>query len=262
MSDWCRRIKVEDATDYSPQSTIPITSGHPHPKSLFPPYEFEKQYSSFQDNGANTGSIFSENDSRRYPHELADANSGPHSFFQDTTSLGNEDLSVFDAGSSVQGLPGISDSGRALSLLSSQSQNSSSHSSGIPMVHPLIMPGCHAHHYSIAQVHEKFLGVGPHASLTGLSNKFLSSGMNSAEGNNHLDPILISDCSEPVNFEVTDAIFQGSDFVNTKDFLPCETGPTIDLLQLSSQLHRVEHQRQSIHVDVKQENDTFCLRIT
>ncbi|RVW91163.1 hypothetical protein CK203_031677 [Vitis vinifera] len=224
MSDWCKRIKVEDGTDYSPQSTIPITNGHPHPKSLFPTFEFEKQYSSFQDNGANTGSIFSEHNSR-YPHDLADANSGPHSFFQDT-SLGNEDLSVFDAGSTVQALSGISDSGRALSLLSSQSQNSSSHSSGIPMIHPLIMPGCHAH-YNIAQVSEKFLGVSP---------------------------------SEPVNFEVTDGIFQGSDFVNTKDCLPCETGPTIDLLQLSSQLHRVEHQRQSIHV--KQENDTFCLRIT
>ncbi|RVW35494.1 hypothetical protein CK203_073773 [Vitis vinifera] len=256
MSDWCKRIKVEDGTDYSPQSTIPITNGHPHPKSLFPTFEFEKQYSSFQDNGANTGSIFSEHNSR-YPHDLADANSGPHSFFQDT-SLGNEDLSVFDAGSTVQALSGISDSGRALSLLSSQSQNSSSHSSGIPMIHPLIMPGCHAH-YNIAQVSEKFLGVSPQVSMSRVPNKFLSSGMNSAEGN-HLGPILISDCSEPVNFEVTDGIFQGSDFVNTKDCLPCETGPTIDLLQLSSQLHRVEHQRQSIHV--KQENDTFCLRIT
>lgn len=259
VSDWCRRIKVEDATDYIPHSTtIPITNGHLHPKSLFSPYEFEKQYSPFQDNGAHTGSIFSENNSRYHHHELADANSGPHSFIQDT-SLGNEDLSVFDAGSTVQGLPGISGSGRALSLLSSQSQNSSSHSSAIPMVHPLIMPGSHAFHYSIAQIPEKFLEARPQASMSGLSNKFLSSGMNSAEGN-HLGPILISDCSEPVNFEVTDAIFQGSDFVNTKDCLPCETGPTIDLLQLSSQLHRVEHQRQSIHV--KQENDTFCLRIT
>lgn len=119
MSDWCRRIKVEDGTDYSP--TIPITSGHLHPKPLFP-YEFEKQYSPFQDSGANTGGIFSENENR-YPHDLADANSGPHSFFQETT-LGNEDLSVFDTGSTVQGFSGISDSGRALSLLSSQSQNS------------------------------------------------------------------------------------------------------------------------------------------
>lgn len=127
------------------------------------------------------------------------------------------------------------------------------------MILPLIIPGSHAHYNNIAQVSESFLGVSPQASVSGVSHKFPSSGMNSAEGN-HLGPILISDCSGPVNFEVTDGIFQGSDFVNTRNCLPCETGPTIDLLQLSSQLHRVEHQRQSIHV--KQENDTFCLRIT
>jgi hypothetical protein len=62
-------------------------------------------------------------------------------------------------------------------------------------------------------------------------------------------------------FEMADGIFQGSDFVNVKDRLSCEDGTTIDLLQLSTQLQCVEHQRRALQV--KQENDSsFSLRIT
>ncbi|XWS47913.1 hypothetical protein CRYUN_Cryun13aG0026900 [Craigia yunnanensis] len=151
------------------------------------------------------------------------------------------------------------DSGYALSLLSSQSQNSSSHSSGIPMARSLVIPGRH-NHYNMSQVSEKLIGVSWLASTAGLSNKFSSSGMNSTEGS-HLGALLISDGSEAANFNTTDGIYQGSEFMNTKDCLSCEDGPTIDLLQLSSQLQRVEHQRQSMQV--KQENEAFsCLRIT
>ncbi|KAK9278845.1 hypothetical protein L1049_028424 [Liquidambar formosana] len=256
-NNWCSRIKVEDGTNNNPQSAIPITNGLDS-KSIFSPYGLEKQYALFHDSGASTatGSILSENSSR---YDLSAPNSGSRSFFQDT-SLGSADFNVFDTASTIHGLSGISDSGCALSLLSSQSQNSLSHSSENPMAHPLNVSGSHAH-YSVNQVSKRLLGVNPQASMTGVSNKFPSSGMNSAEGNHHLGPILISDGSDAVNFEVTDGIFQGSDFVTTKDRLSCEDGPTIDLLQLSSQLQRVERQRQSMHV--KQENDAFCcLRIT
>lgn len=257
-SDWCRHIKVEGGTDYRPMSSIPITNGNQHSKSLFPPYNIEKQFPHFHDSGANTatGSIFSDNASQ-YTHDIGGQNSSSRSFFQ-SASLGSEDFSVFDAASTVQGLSGISDSGCALSLLSSQSQNSSSHSSGIHMTRPLIMPGSNPH-YGMSRVPEKFIGLSSQASLSGASNKFLSSEMNSAE-ENHLGQVLISDSSDAVNLEIADGIFQGSEFLNSSDRHSCENGPTIDLLQLSSQLQRVEHQRQSMQS--KKENDAFCcLRI-
>ncbi|XP_050257052.1 squamosa promoter-binding-like protein 6 isoform X3 [Quercus robur] len=249
-SDWCRHIKIEGGSDYRPMTTFPITNGNQHSKSLFPTYSIEKQFPPFHDSGANTttGSIFSENVSQ-YTHDIGGQNSSSRSFFQSTS--GSEDFSVFDAASTAQGLSGISDSGCALSLLSSQSQNSSSHSSGIPMARPLIMPGSHPH-YGMSRVSEKFIGVSSQASPSGASNKFISSEMNSAE-ENHLGHVFISDSSDAINLEITDGIFQGSDFLHSSDRHSCESGPTIDLLQLSSELHRVEHQRQSLQV--KQEND-------
>ncbi|XP_057952206.1 squamosa promoter-binding-like protein 6 isoform X2 [Malania oleifera] len=258
-NNWCRLIKLEDGADYSPHSAIPSTNRHLHAKPLFPSYNFEKHYLPFHNNGINpvTGSIFSES-SNHYPHTLAGPNSVSRSMFQNT-SLGSEDFTVFDTASSFQALSGIPDSSCALSLLSSQSQNSSNHSSGIPMADPMITTGSHTH-YNVSQVSERLLGISPQASTSGVSNKFPSYGMSSAEGN-HLGSILISDGSDDADFEVADGIFQGSDLMNAKDRLSCQDGPTIDLLQLSSQLQRVENQRQSMQV--KQENDAFCcLRIT
>ena len=258
-NEWGKRIKVEDGTDYSPLSAIPIANGHFHLKAPYPPSGIEKLFPSFHDNGANTATddILGENNAL-YPHDFGGPNSGSRPLFQDT-SLGSEDIDIFDAASTIQGLSGISDSGCAPSLLSSQSQNSSSHSSGIPMAHSLVIPSRHTH-YNMSQVSEKLIGVRSQALTTGVSNKFSSSGMNSTEGS-HLGSLLISDGSEATNFNITDGIYPGSEFMNTKDRLSCEEGPTIDLLQLSSQLQRVEHQRQSMQV--KQENEAFCChRIT
>lgn len=258
-NEWGKRIKVEDGTDYSPLPAIPIMDGHFHLKSPYHPSSIEKLFPSFHGNEDNaaTGGILSVNNAR-YPHGFGGPNSVSRPLFQDT-SLGSEDINVFDAASTIQGLSGISDSGCALSLLSSQSQNSSSHSSGIPMSRSLVIPGSHTH-YNMSQVSGKLIGVSSQTSTTGVSNKFSSSGMNSTEGS-HLGPLLISDGSEAANFDISGGIYQDSEFMNTKDRLSCEDGPTIDLLQLSSQLQRVEHQRQSMQV--KQENEAFCcLRIT
>ena len=255
-SDWWRPIKTEDGAGFRPLSSIPITNGHHQSRSLFPSYN-EKQFPFLHENGATsaTGSIFCENNSQ-YPPALGGPNSGSQSLFQDT-SLGSEDFNVFDTESAVQGLSGISDSGCALSLLSSQSQNSSSQSSGIPMARPLVIPSSHSH-YSMNQVSEKMIGISSQAS-SGVSDRFPSE-LNPADVG-HLSPVLISDNNEIVNFEMADGIFQGSDFVSVKDRLSCEDVPTIDLLQLSSQLQRVEHQRKSLQV--KEENDSPCsLRIT
>ncbi|XWS37251.1 hypothetical protein CRYUN_Cryun19dG0027300 [Craigia yunnanensis] len=255
-NEWSKRVKVEDGTDYGPVSAIPIANGHFHLKSPYPPSGIEKLFPSFHDNGANiaTGGILGENNAR-YPHDFGGPNSGSCPLFQGT-SLGNENINVFDAASTIQGLSGISDSGCALSLLSSQSQNSSSYSLGIPVARSLVIPGSHTH-YNMSQVSEKLIGVSSQALTTGMSNKFSSSGMNSTEGS-HLGSLLISDGSEATIFNITDGIYPGSEFMNTKDRLSCQERPTIDLLRLSSQLQRVEHQRQSMQV--KQENEAFCCR--
>lgn len=49
---------------------------------------------------------------------------------------------------------------------------------------------------------------------------------------------------------------QRSNSINSKNCLSSEGGPTMDLVQLSSHLQRVEQQKNS--VQVKQENDIFC----
>ncbi|PON50150.1 SBP-box transcription factor [Parasponia andersonii] len=257
-SNWCGHIKVEDVSDYRPLSTVPVTSEHPRSKVHFP-RDIGKQFPSFHESGANavTASVFSLHGSH-YQHELGGPDSSSRPFFHNNI-LGSEDFNNFNTASTIQGFLGTSDSGCALSLLSSQSQNSSSHLSGIPMAHPLDKQGSHTC-YNMSQVFGKLVGASSHASTSGVLNKIPSLGMNTMDGS-HLSPIMISDGAGNVNFEITDGIFQGSDFSNSKNRLSCEDGPTIGLLQLSSQLQRVEDQRQSMQME--QKNDAFCcLHIT
>ncbi|KAK7388848.1 hypothetical protein VNO78_23675 [Psophocarpus tetragonolobus] len=256
MNGFWRPIKAENGAGFRHLSSVPVTNGHSQSRSLFPSYN-GKQFPFLHENGATstTGSIFCESNSH-YPPALGTQNSGLRPVFQDT--VGNEDFNVFDTASTVQGLSGISDSCCALSLLSSQSQNSSSQSSGIPLAHSLVIPSSHSHHYNMSHVSEK-IGISSRTSSSRVSDSFPSE-LNHADGS-HLSPVLISDSNDIVNFDMADGIFQGSDFMNVKDRLSCEDGATIDLLQLSSQLQRVEHERQSLQV--KQENDSSCtLRIT
>ncbi|MED6123943.1 hypothetical protein PIB30_054311 [Stylosanthes scabra] len=261
-SDWWRPIKSEDSAGFRHISSIPISNGHPpESRPLFASYN-EKQFPFLhENNGATSGSssIFCENNSS-YPAAIGGANSGSQSLFQDT-SIGSEDFNVFDTESAVQGLSGISDSGCALSLLSSQSQNSSSQSSGIPVARSMVIRTMTSHsssHYAMSQVSEKMIGISSQAS-SGVSDRFPSE-LNPADGS-PLSSVLIPDNNDIVNFEMADGMFQGSDFVNVKDRLSCDDVPTIDLLQLSSQLQRVENERQSLQV--KQENDSsVSLRIT
>lgn len=163
--------------------------------------------------------------------------SSSHSFLQDT-SLGNDEFAAFDAASTIQELSGITASGCARSLLSSQSQNSSSHSSGIPMAQQLLV-SCRNTCYSMDQI----IGVSSQvSSSTGVPNKFPSWVTSSVKGS-HLGPMPIPENSHVVNFDITDGVYHG---FNAKDHLGSEDDTTIDLLQLSSQLQRVEHQKQSM----------------
>ncbi|KAH1201507.1 Squamosa promoter-binding-like protein 6 [Glycine max] len=256
MSDFWRPIKAEHGTGFRNLSSMAATNGHPLPRSLFSSYN-GKQFPFLHENSSTstTGSIFCESNSH-YPSALGAQNSGLRPLFQDT--VGNEDFSVFDTSPNVQGLSGISDSCCALSLLSSQSQNSSSQSSGIPLAHSLVIPSSHSHHYNMSQVSDK-IGISSQTSSSRVSDSFPPE-LNHADGS-HLSPVLISGNNDIINFDMADGIFQGSDYLNVKDRLSDEDGATIDLLQLSSQLQRVEHERQSLQV--KQENDSSCtLRIT
>ncbi|XP_054806835.1 squamosa promoter-binding-like protein 13A isoform X2 [Prosopis cineraria] len=232
--NWRKPIRVQGGSDFRHISATPITNGRSQSRSLLPSYA-EKQYQLLNETGAlpTTGSIFCENSSQ-YPLALGHSYSGPRSPYQDTI-LGSNDFNVFDTASTIQGLSGLTGSGCALSLLSSQFQNSSSHSSAMPMGRPS--------HYSLSHASEKVMGISSQASTGGVS----ASGSFPSETNHfdggRLGPVLILDNNEMVDIEIADGIFQGLDAVNMK---ARHDGPTINLLQLSSQLHRVDHQRQSL----------------
>lgn len=239
INDWYGHVKLEEGADYSSQSAITVADGRLHSKPLFSSYGFDKHCPPVDRNGA-----FDDSENK--------SNGKGNQFLFRNTSFGGVALTDFDSTLTVPALSGFSDSGRALSLLSSQSQTSLSHTSGIRMAYPLVSPSSHKH-YSETQVSEKFLGMSPQTSRNEMSNKFISSGINSVE--NHLNQMITTSGSNAVfNYEI-DGMFHGSGYMNGKEQLSCEDGPTIDLLQLSSQLQQVEDQRQSLHE--KPGNDSF-----
>lgn len=229
---------------------MPFTNGQLQPKSHFTSYHAKKGCHSLHDGlPAVTTSRFNES-SNSSLHDMRGSDFVSPSLFH-TTSTGSEVLHALDTSSTIQGLSGLSNSSNALSLLSSQSQGSSNHSTVFSASRPLIQP---SNNYNVTQASKNVLGLGPQASAGRMSSTFNSSGVNSAEGG--LDQILF-----PSNTCGINRIIQGSDLVNPKNQLSCEDGPTIDLLQLSSQLQRVEHQRFSMQV--KQDSNAFPgLRIT
>ncbi|XP_057962924.1 squamosa promoter-binding-like protein 6 [Malania oleifera] len=165
--------------------------------------------------------------------------------------LETKDFSVFNAASTVQELSGASNSSCALSLLSAESQSLATHCAGIPVTDPLIIQDTHAH-YGMGQNSEKPLGVSFLEKCA--SNGFYSSGVHSMEVD-QVGPITHSDAANAIDFEVHGTL-QGLSFLKTKYCLSNEHGPTVDLLQLSTHLQRVEQQKNSMLV--KQENDNFC----
>ncbi|KAJ0038378.1 hypothetical protein Pint_23472 [Pistacia integerrima] len=149
--------------------------------------------------------------------------------------------------------PGISHSSCALSLLSAQSHNLSSHSSGIQMPGPLINQTSRVHH-TLDLNFDKPVGV---MSLERYATDGLySSGMNSVDSA-QTGSIMVPDAGHAVDLEVeADGVFQKSDLLKARYFLPPEDGTTVDLIQLSSHLKRVEQQRNCMQE--KQQNDDLC----
>ncbi|XP_049375450.1 squamosa promoter-binding-like protein 6 [Solanum verrucosum] len=231
MHDWYKNVKVEHCSDYSPQLTMPFTNKHSQPRPLFTSYHTDKHCPALHDEGIATITRSKNNESSNsYLNDIGGSDFVSRSLFH-STSIGSEVLNVMDSASPFQG---ISNSGCALSLLSSQSQDSSNNSSVVPpSAHHLITPLSNTH-YNMTQTSECFPGASPKGSTSTVSNIYNLSEVISAEG--HLEQMLRNNCGS----------LQGSDYVNTRNLLSCEDGTTIDLLQLSSQLHQVEHQRHSM----------------
>ncbi|XP_041013242.1 squamosa promoter-binding-like protein 6 [Juglans microcarpa x Juglans regia] len=215
QANWFTHIKLEGESFYSPQSAIPLANGQLIPKSFLHLHDIGKQ------------------------HCLGVPSAGTE----------NCDVTV----STIQELSGASISSRALSLLSAQSQDLSSHLTGIPMASPQIMQGDSAHHVGV-QIFEKPLRASS-MEQCGPSG-FYSRGLNSMDVGK-MGSIMFSDASHAADFQVcTEGGFQDSDMLNAKYCPSPEHGSTVDWLQLSSHLHRVERQKNSIQL--KQENEDSC----
>ncbi|KAE8673249.1 putative Protein CRABS CLAW [Hibiscus syriacus] len=152
-----------------------------------------------------------------------------------TFSSATEAFDAPSAASTVKEFSGVSRSDCALSLLSAQSQDSSSHATGIQMT----MPDQAGH---ALRSSEKSAG-----------STFYSCGMNPM-GISHAGSIAVSHAVQTANFDVD---VQNSDLLSTRYCLSPENGTTVDLLQLSTHLQRVEQQRNSMQVKLENDDDLF-----
>ncbi|XVF85781.1 hypothetical protein PTKIN_Ptkin17bG0145100 [Pterospermum kingtungense] len=171
-------------------------------------------------------------------------------YVPETFSSAAEAFDAPNAPSTVKELVSCSD--RALSLLSVQPQNLPSHATGIHMTRPLINQAVHAQHSS-----EKSVAV---SSSLEKANGFCLCGMNPMEVG-QAGSVVVSDAGHTANFEVqANGHVQESGLLSARYCLSPEHGTTVDLLQLSTQLQRVERQRNSMQV--KQENEDLCYFLT
>nr|AUW52973.1 squamosa promoter binding-like protein 6a [Petunia x hybrida] len=144
---------------------------------------------------------------------------------------------------SVQEFSAGQNSSCALSLLSAHSQNRLHNSTDISPTPPWMVKG-NNYTYSKGDHHNK-----SPKSMTPI--ELYSSEVVEQDG------VLQVPDSEAVSFEIQrNGHDQRSNSMNSKNFLSPGCAPTMDLVQLSSHLQRVEQQKNS--VQVKQENDIFC----
>ncbi|KAJ8640383.1 hypothetical protein MRB53_017077 [Persea americana] len=231
--NWCRHLKIENEANTQP--LIPVVNGH----------SVQKPCHSAYDTNTVVSGVSYEN-VHHYVQNVRDL----HSIFQDASS-GTKEFSSFSISPTVEGLGKVLDSSCALSLLSTQSQNSPRNLSAIPIAWPLTVQGGSTH-YSVGQFTDKLMAVSSQPSAIIASNRFSSPGME----HDHMEAELVSDASNTFDAQV-DSNFRTSGFVNSNDsFLFREHGNTVDLLQLSRQLDNAELQRHS--VQVKQESGNFC----
>ncbi|KAF7124126.1 hypothetical protein RHSIM_Rhsim12G0073700 [Rhododendron simsii] len=146
---------------------------------------------------------------------------------------------TFETASTVQELSGLSNSGSALSLLS---KNLSSHLTEIPSV--------------MDQNAGNYDGLSIEKSLP--PNGFCSSVMDSMEIGQVGSPVFFNGSSRSaVDFRVqATGNFQRSNNAKGNGYISPEHERTVDLVQLSSHLQRVEQQRNSMQL--QPEHDVFC----
>ncbi|XP_031493129.1 squamosa promoter-binding-like protein 13A [Nymphaea colorata] len=245
-SNWCNAVKVDEDFIHNDQHHLPSVNSISFLKSTFSPY-MDKQFPCLQDSDTTTGSVCCENGSN-YTQVLATSSAISRPVFQ-KASLGSGSFTGFDVVPSAHSLRRVSDSVCALSLLSSQSWSSSTQSSGMAMPPPLMIQGGQAS-YNTGQFPDKLLTISSQLSSSGASSRFSSTGINSAD-DDQISAVKVPDISDSIDFgEVhTDGMFQGSDFVTSKD------EHTVDLLQLSSLLQSAEQRRQV--EQERQENEAF-----
>ncbi|KAK4715226.1 hypothetical protein R3W88_013564 [Solanum pinnatisectum] len=139
----------------------------------------------------------------------------------------------------------------ALSLLSAHSQNLLHNSTDVsPTLRWTVDPN---HHVYIKGDHHN-LEKSPRVSV---ANRLTPIELYSSDVAEQDAVIQVPD-SDAVSFGIQrdHGHDQRSNSINSKNCLSLEFGPTMDLVQLSSHLQRVEQQKNSIQV--KQENDIFC----
>lgn len=154
------------------------------------------------------------------------------------------------ASSSVPEFSEGQNSSCALSLLSAHSQNLLHNLTNISPTPPWMVQG--NHHAYIKGDHCNLVK----SARVSVANSLTPIMLYSSEVVEQDGVIQVPD-SEAISFEIQrDGHIQRSNSINSKNFLSPEGGPTMDLVQLSSHLQRVEQQKNS--VQVKQENDSFC----
>ncbi|KAE8710163.1 putative Protein CRABS CLAW [Hibiscus syriacus] len=196
----CLQVKSEENPMHSSQSALAITNGQLLSSSFFHMHGIGRQHVS------------------------------------GTFSLATEAFDAPSAASMAKEFSGVSRSDCALSLLSAQSQDLSSHATG--MQKNMTDQVGHVHSCSEKSSANIF--------YTCETNPMVISHAGS-----------ISRAGQTANFDVQ---VQNSDLLHNSYCLSPENGTTVDLLQLSTHLQRVEQQRNSMQV--KQENDELFYFLT
>ncbi|XP_024467054.2 squamosa promoter-binding-like protein 6 isoform X1 [Populus trichocarpa] len=214
--NWRKHVKLEENSIYSSPSAIPIRNGQLLPRSFLHLHGNRIQ---------KTCGI---------------------------SPLDTEDLTISNTATTINELAGVSHSSCALSLLSAAESQDLSHSAGNIMVRPLVSQAGGA--CQTLGIANKSLGVGS-------SEKYVPIGINSFGMNfievDNMGPFGVSGSGHAADLKVeTDGFLHHSDFLNAKHCVSPANESTVDWLQLSSHLQRVEQQRNSMKV--KHENEDFC----
>ncbi|KAM1065326.1 hypothetical protein TB1_020196 [Malus domestica] len=218
---------------------------------LHPEYEQANQYGNVKSEDRSTyGQSVTPIPNRQFIPKSFHHLPGLGEQFAPGTPLSGNEYSVFDTASNAQKAFGASNSSCALSLLSAQSHNLSSHSAGVQVPNPLINQRAH---HCFGQLNEKTSRVNSMENCgRNRSYPFSKKSM----GANHMESVNISDSSHAADFQLhTDRAYHVSDCLSAKYCVSPERGTTFNLLQLSSHLQRVEHERNFLQV--KQENGKF-----